>query len=236
MPDQLTDAADMRRFSSAQRTASEKRIRALSQRFVDGDLDLAQWQDAMKTELRTAYKEQFVVGKGGDKRGIAAKEYLKLGPELKKQYRYLNRFARAIEAAAEQGKPLDFVVARSVLYAKSSQAMFWKTAIPVDLPQTPRDGQTQCKTNCRCYLTFDYERDESGVIIAVLVYWRLTPAEHCDDCKKLAREWNPKRFDVDGLSESSIEQAVNLLISQDPHHIVIESHLREILETDYAES
>lgn len=234
MPDRLTDAADMRRFSSAQRAASEQRIQALSQRLVDGDVDLTQWHEDMKAELRRAYKEQFVVGKGGDRRGINAREYLALGPELKKQYRYLRRFARAIEVAAEQDKPIDFVVARARLYAKSSQAMFWKTAIPVDLPQTPRDGNTQCLTNCRCYLDYDYERDENGAIVAVLVYWRLTPAEHCEDCKKLGREWNPRRFETEGLSESSIEQAVNLLIVQDPHNIVIETHLREILETDYA--
>ena len=148
---------------------------------------------------------------------------------------YTKAAARAIEAAAAQDKPLDFVVARSKLYAKSSQALFWKTSVPVDLPQTPRDGQTRCKTNCRCYLDIGYERDDDGAIVAVLVYWRLTPAEHCEDCLRLAREWNPLRLEVDGLSESGMAQAVNLLIAQDPHNLQIESHLREILEMDDAE-
>jgi hypothetical protein len=76
----------------------------------------------------------------------------------------------------------------------------------------PRDGQTKCRTNCKCRLDFKYERDENGAVTAVLVYWRLRPAEHCSDCLDLSRTWNPLRKEI-ALSESgTLEQAVDLLI------------------------
>jgi len=153
-----------------------------------------------------------VVGKGGDRTRIDRKEYLQLGPELKRQYAYLNRFAADIEGRAAEGKSLGFAVERAKLYARSTQAMMWKSAIPVRLPQVPRDGQTRCRTNCRCRLEVDHERNEDGAVSAVRVWWKLNPAEHCEDCLALAREWNPKRFPIDLAESAPMEQAVQLLV------------------------
>ena len=58
----------------------------------------------MKAELRRGNYEQFVVGKGGDRTQIDRREYLQLGPELKRQYAYLNRFAADIEQRAAEGR------------------------------------------------------------------------------------------------------------------------------------
>jgi hypothetical protein len=90
--------------------------------------------------------------------------------------------------------------------------MMWKSAIPIKLPQVPRDGQTRCRTNCRCRLEIAYERDADGAIVAVLVWWKLSPAEHCEDCLALSREWNPRRFPVDLEESAPIDQAVQLLV------------------------
>lgn len=212
MPDPMTDSDDIRKYSNALRNASEKRMEALTQQLLDGDLALADWQEAMKAELRRANKEQFVTGKGGDPALIQPQEYLRLGPELKKQYAYLRRFADAIEQRAADGNSIQFALERAKLYARSTQAMMWKSAIPVKLPQVPRDGQTRCRTNCKCRLEYDYERDDNGAISAILVYWKLRPAEHCEDCIKLSREWNPKRFATDLEEASGMGQAVELLI------------------------
>jgi len=212
MPDPLTDLADIRRYSNALRRQSEARMAAVTQRLLDGDIDLPKWVDEMKAELRRGNYEQFVIGKGGDRTRIDRKEYLQLGPELKRQYAYLNRFAADIEQRAVEGKSLGFAVERAKLYARSTQAMMWKSAVPVKLPQVPRDGQTRCRTNCRCRLEIAYERDEDGAIAAVRVWWKLNPAEHCEDCLALAREWNPKRFPIDVAEAAPMEQAVQLLV------------------------
>lgn len=217
MPTPMTDPNDLRKFSNALRLESETRIRDITQDLIDQKISLMTWQERMKAELRRANKVQFVTGKGGDKSAIDRVDYLALGPELKRQYKYLSRFARQLSAQARQGKPLDYALSRATLYARSTQAMFWKTAVPVDLPQVPRDGKTRCRTNCKCRLDYDYVRDEDGAITEVLVYWRLSPAEHCEDCLGLAREWNPLRLAVDDdLQESSLRQAVDLLLLTEP--------------------
>jgi hypothetical protein len=212
MPAPLTDPTDVRRYSNALRLQSERRIAALTQRLIDGEVSLADWQEQMKTELRRANLEQFVVGKGGDRSQIRRTEYLRLGPELKRQYRYLNNFARQLAQSAEDGVSLQYAMERAKLYARSTQAMMWRSAIPVKLDQVPRDGKTRCRTNCQCRLVYEYERDENGAIVAVLVYWKLRPAEHCEDCIALSREWNPKRFEIDVNEAAPLEQAVDLLI------------------------
>ncbi len=218
MPEPLTDLTDIRRYSNALRIQAERRIEALTQDLIDGKMDLTQWVDDMKAELRRGNHEQFVVGKGGDKSLIDRKEYLQLGPELKRQYRYLNNFAADIKQRADSGQSIQFALARSKMYARSTQAMMWRAAIPVKLPRYPRDGQTRCRTNCKCYLTYEYERDEDGKITAVLVTWNLVPAEHCEDCIDLSREWNPKRFPVKANEAVPFEQAVELLILNEHLH------------------
>lgn len=208
----MTDPVDIRRYSNALRLVSERQFAALTQDFIDRKIDLGKWVEGMKALLRKGNRDQFVLGKGGDPRLIGRREYLQLGPELKRQYAYLNRFAADIQGAAGEGKSLQFAVERARLYARSTQAMMWKSAIPVRLPQVPRDGQTQCRTNCRCRLEYRYERGSEGAIVAVLVYWRLSPSEHCVDCIDLSREWNPKRFVINPKQFALVEQAVALLI------------------------
>lgn len=214
MPDSMTDFNDMRRYSNALRLVSERNVADLTQQLLDGDITLAQWQTRMKTELRQANKQQFITGHGGSSKGITAGEYGRLGPELRRQYQYLRKFAAAIEKAAADGKPLIFVTARAQLYAKSTQAMFWKAAIPVALPQVPRDGKTDCKTNCSCRLDVKYVRDEEGKLLKVRVFWRLGIADHCESCKRLTREWNPLEIEVGAAQESDMRQAVDLMLRE----------------------
>lgn len=218
MPDPLRNTDDQRRYANALRLASEKRMEALSQRLADGEITLQDWQLAMREELRRTALEQFVVGKGGAMpETLNPADYLALGPALRQQYKYLARFATAIDAASQQGKSLQFVVQRSKLYARSSQAVFWQSAIPVTLPQYPRDGGTACKSNCKCRLRHQYENDADGNPVAVLVYWKLSAAEHCEDCLALARSWNPLRVPLsEGVQESNLQQGIAIMLQESP--------------------
>lgn len=81
------------------------------------------------------------------------------------------------------------IAARSQMYMNSSREAFerGKTrahGVP-PLPAYPGDGQTRCLTNCKCEWVF--EPTETGVNC----YWKLNPAEHCDDCLNNAARWNP---------------------------------------------
>ncbi|MCQ3933153.1 MAG: hypothetical protein DPW16_22115 [Chloroflexi bacterium] len=216
MPDPMQNAEDRRRYANALRLVSERRMAALTQQLVDGQISLQDWQLAMREELRRSALEQYLTGKGGDPANVNPTDYLALGPELRSQYQYLSKFAHALDAAAQQGKSLDFAVPRAKLYAKSTQAIFWKSAIPVRLPQYPRDGQTACRGNCKCRLRVQYEYGDGGAVVATLVWWQLSPAEHCEDCLTLARTWNPLRLATAGTQESDLAQGIELLLLETP--------------------
>lgn len=216
MPGPIRDANDRRKFSNALRLQDEQRFKALSQRLVDGEITVSEWQAEFKVLLRDSYMRQLIAGNGGVEDGITRRERLAIGPALQREYRYLGRFANAVEQAIIDGKSVQFAVERGAMYARKSQSQFWKKAIPVKLSQVPRDGKTKCKTNCKCRLDFQYERNTDDAITAVLVYWRLSPAEHCEDCLKLARTWNPLRIETDGINETSIARAID--VSQDDAH------------------
>lgn len=232
MPEPMDDFDDMRRYSNAVRLQSERRVDALSDQLLAGELTLAQWESAMMDEITDQHIQQFITGRGGNvtKGDLIRFRAKSLYKETRKQFGFLHKFAQVIEAAAAEGKSLNFVRERSRLYMRSSQAMFWHTAVPVDLPQVPRDGKTRCKMNCKCRLKIEYQRstDGRGKIIAVLVTWLLRPAEHCPDCDRLRREWNPLRIEVDGAAEADMRQAIGLLLmdavgAELPHELIYES-------------
>lgn len=229
MPDPMRNSDDKRRYANALRLASERRMAELTRQLVDGDITLQDWQLKMREELRQSALQQYVTGKGG----IVGQttDYLALGPELRSQYRYLSKFALAIEKAAQQGKSLAFAVPRAQLYARSTQAIFWKSALPVKLPQVPRDGNTQCRGNCKCRLRIQDELDDDGNRVAVLVYWQLSAAEHCEDCRAMARQWNPLRIEIHNAGESDISQGIALMLWESPTFLPLKRELYAIYDT-----
>lgn len=228
MPKVMTDSDEMRRYSNALRMETESEIEKITQKLLNGQLKLGSWQRQMLRIIWRGNTAQYVTGRGGN---VGRLEFLKARvniarKEMVTQFKHLRRFAGTIKSANKQGKPLTFVMARSKMYARSTQAEFWRSAIAVELPQVPRDGNTQCLTNCQCRLKFDYVRDDNGKITAVLVWWNVRPAEHCPDCLKLQREWNPLRVETTGnVRESSIEQAIHIMLrnSEDLSGIPLET-------------
>lgn len=193
MPGPLKNFDDRRKYANAMREVYSQRARQLADDLASGEIDLITWHIEMRELVRDSHRVQFVIGKGIPDE-IEFGEYGRLGPVVRKQYEYLNRFAREIEDAQMQGKPTAFIQNRAVLYMRSSQQSFWHSAVPVQLPQVPRDGQTICRTNCKCRLDIQYVFNSGGEQTAVQIFWRLSPAEHCQDCLHLARTWNPLEF------------------------------------------
>ena len=113
-------------------------------------------------------------------------DYGRVGGLLKRQYQYLDNFAKEIGAGKlSQGQ----VETRSKMYINSSTQAFERgKASTLGLPQLPAypgDGQTRCRTNCKCnWRIIDKETHWECT-------WNLNPAEHCDDCLANAARWNP---------------------------------------------
>lgn len=191
----LATLADRQEYSGLLVKLSEQRMQQLAAKLDSGEMRVIDWQIAMREELRTANKMQLIAGAGGEKDAVNANDWLKLGSELQKQYRYVAQFARDIQAGTISPAQ---IAARSALYARSSQAVFWRQALPVKLPAYPRDGTSRCRSNCKCFWSVDYEYDADGKIVAVLATWNLDPDEsaHCSDCPERSMKWNPLRIPV----------------------------------------
>lgn len=171
-----------------------ERTDELGRRLRAGDLTVAEWELAMRDEIRDLHVGATVIAKGGDRRGISFSEWGRAGWYIREQYQFLHGFAQdversAMDAATGQGDFMSeaYLSWRSGLYAGAGKASYYRGKAMGLLPQVPGDGNTQCLGNCKCYLTF--EEGEYPWIVEVT--WHLTPAEHCPDCVALASEWNP---------------------------------------------
>jgi hypothetical protein len=101
--------------------ASTVRVRALSQRLLDGQTSLAEWQQAMANELRVVHVAVGIVAHGGQAE-MSQSAYGFLGSEIKPQLSYLRNFAAQLASGAQ---PLDGrVLARAELYAQAGRGTF----------------------------------------------------------------------------------------------------------------
>ena len=167
---------------------SETAVVAATTALTEG-VSLETWQTAMRQEIKDEYIRQYLLGRGGLSQMTQA-DWGSIGGMLREQYRYLDRFAGEIaEGQLTEGQNKR----RSQMYVNSAREAYWRAAGQAHgwpkLPAYPGDGSTQCLTNCRCVWDVRETKD------AWLCYWRLTPAEHCEDCVARAEMWNPLRIE-----------------------------------------
>lgn len=185
---------DCRQYSTALLDHFTERTTQLAQQYANGEIGIQDWQITMREELRQMHALQVVVGAGGQADQVHANDWLRLGAELQKQDRYLENFAHDI---VNNGMSGDAIASRAALYARGTQASFYREASPVTLPAEPRDGSTPCLGNCDCEWDIAFEYDDVGNPIAVLATWKLGSTEkHCDVCPARAEEWNPLRIEI----------------------------------------
>jgi len=101
--------------------ASGARVRALSARLVAGQSTLADWQQAMVSELRALHVATATVAHGGQAQ-MSAADYGWTGQRLRQQYAYLRDFAAQLATGRQ---PLDGRVAqRATLYSEAARGTF----------------------------------------------------------------------------------------------------------------
>lgn len=110
------------------------------------------------------------------------------------QYSYLNNFYTEV-AAAEAFKAA--WRARAQMYVQSAGASFHEGDVYrqagrfLPLPAMPKDGTTQCITNCKCSWVITVLDKEAGDFDAT---WTLGIADHCQTCTERAKQWSPLRI------------------------------------------
>jgi len=183
--------AKMLDFRNEYADRQKERVGILAQQLQDGEITLNQWLLSSREAIKETYINQYLLGIGG-RGNITQADYGRIGNMLRNQYGFLQKFAGDIQSGrydeSEGG-----IAARLKMYIESSSQAYERGQIVSRfggdlysrLLQFPGDGQTECRANCRCHLEVE---DTPG---AWLVRWRLNPAEHCEDCLRLASEWNP---------------------------------------------
>jgi hypothetical protein len=126
-------------------------------------------------------------GGQGDAPGEIVSDYLKT------QQDFLATWITDIEDA----KQLVGGVYRAQAYAQSLEQVYQRAFMLAkgqvigmpDLPAYPRDGSTRCRTNCYCAWRIEKKSDTE-----YRAYWQLKPADHCEDCVRRSKDWNPLRI------------------------------------------
>lgn len=82
--------------------------------------------------------------------------------------------------------------ARAKMYGESIGESYWagKTRM-LPLPSLPKDGTTQCLTNCSCRWEIKWIDEKKRDADA---YWRRGAQDSCQTCVQRAQEWNPIRI------------------------------------------
>lgn len=174
LPEQVLDALRERFL---------ERVVNLTEALAAGRIDVPTWQAAFLAELDVYHPAAAIVGANGSR----DPRVLALGRERAARERaYLDAWASDLQANGLSNRRK--LLSRARLYAGAGSASFYggmATARGIVLPQQPGDGQTICRTQCKCTLRFE---DAAG---GVNVYWILHADESCPDCIELARVWNP---------------------------------------------
>jgi hypothetical protein len=160
----------------------ERQSRILANRLINKRISLVEWQISMRELVKASHVLGGALGYGGFAQMTSAR-WGTIGAELRRQYRYLNRFARHIE----QGRVIleSQIANRAQLYAKSirtvyylgetavaklsgigesrrilhalescTQCLAWSRRGFVPIDDQPPVGKLICGQYCRC--TFEY--------------------------------------------------------------------------------
>lgn len=168
-------------FIDAQKAAAGD----LADRLAAGEITTNRYVEEMRGLIKTTYLDEYALAHGG-RNNMTSRDFGIVGNMCRDQYGYLNNFAGEINAG--ELSPAQ-IRARGRMYIESASRAYERAAAEVRgiprLSRYPGSGDTACRANCRCYLEFEESEIEWRV------FWRLSDAEHCEDCVGLAAEWNP---------------------------------------------
>lgn len=173
----------------------------LAGRLSRGEVSIQQWELEFRKQVKTAFVDEFVLGKGG-RNAMTQSDWGAVGRMIRDQYTFSHEFARDI---ADGELSLAQIEARGRLYMDSATQAYERgrgaSFGGLSLPEYPADGNQICKSNCRC----------SWVIEETDTEWRCTwqlssGGETCDTCLGNAEKWNPLVITKDGRSRAQVER------------------------------
>lgn len=207
--------AERRRYRNAEtgRLVSEKRvvawrdsyigirassIQGLTENLIEDNMSRQAWEREMQAEIKGEITALYMLGRGG-RNAMQPSDETAIEGLAQEQLKFLRGFSNDIKRGRVTAPQ---ALARARMYAGSGVLAFERGRAAAhglpDLPQYPGDGQTVCRSNCRCHLAYEQDGDDW------LVYWHLGAAEHCPDCEAMASSWAPLRIEASGELRESL--------------------------------
>ncbi|MFB2768576.1 hypothetical protein ACE1AT_04690 [Pelatocladus sp. BLCC-F211] len=114
--------ADVLEAVDAEINRLEVRLKGHARLLAQNKIDIAEFQIRMAQTLKESHLRNMAIGAGGVKR-LTPTHYGKIGAQLKKQYRYLNKFGQDL---AEGKLTKEQTIRRAGMYAKSARTSFFE--------------------------------------------------------------------------------------------------------------
>lgn len=174
--------------------AFQQEMGRLAKDLASGNITTQEWQRQMKRELKLLHVGSRVISVGGWD-NVTSEQVARAMSTVEDQYAYLERWEQELQNTEITPEMSDKIARRASLYANASEATFdegYYGAIGMPpLPAYPRDGSTDCLTNCKCswvIRTIDENRGDWDCT------WKMGNAEHCPQCRQRARVWSPLKI------------------------------------------
>lgn len=167
----------------------QPRLDDLAGELARGEITLQEWNRLTKWSAERAYTYNYLMGRGGQN-AMGETDWNQGRTLIDRVFGEIDDFTERVQEglyseAQIRNYSQGFVRGSKTAYEQGNASSY---GLP-ELPQYPGDGNTACKVGCQCHL----------VIVPLEgtnwdVYWTLGIAEHCKDCLRLARTWNPLRI------------------------------------------
>jgi hypothetical protein len=116
---QIIGFEQAREVVDAEIAISGRRMQQYGRELANGIIDINQWRDFMAAEIKLNHFINYAAGKGGFQH-LTEADYKKIQKEVRRQYKYLERFARFLDAAPERAQRPGFL-ARVQMYAEAGR-------------------------------------------------------------------------------------------------------------------
>lgn len=159
-------------------------IAAITARLEAGKLTVEEWRTTFEALIARYHATALMVGIGDTLLDEARSEFLVQA--VATQFGYLEDFSLEIVSEAEWAEAF---TARAEMYAGAIGEPYWSGETQfLPLPAMPRDGTTQCLTNCGCEWEIIEVDPANGDFDA---YWRRSKDDSCQTCLEREAQWSP---------------------------------------------
>lgn len=141
---------ELRRYTN---DTLETRLVNLTQKMIDGNLRLPDWQTQIAQSIKDGYVVNMIAARGG-KKNVTPADWGRLGGRLRFEYSKLNAFAQEIKLGMLTDRQ---ILARIRLYARGARTAFFdgKTAAKIEAGYTMERRRTTPAEHCEDCIAYE---------------------------------------------------------------------------------